>query len=74
MDVLDVLDVFDVVFLEQVEELEDALVRMKMAHTGLEVEGMIYLFDFDQDGLLDYREFLQLVTGKRRLFINLSTP
>ena len=85
-----------------VEELEDALVRMKMPHTGIEVEGMVYLFDLDRyvelfvferrigyvwdlaclfysfhvclifspmcinqnrDGLLDYREFLNLVTG-----------
>jgi Ca2+-binding EF-hand superfamily protein len=45
------------------EELEDALVRMKMPHTGIEVEGMVYLFDLDRDGLLDYREFLNLVTG-----------
>ena len=31
-----------------VEELEDALVRMKMPHTGIEVEGMVYLFDLDR--------------------------
>ena len=45
------------------EELEDALVRMKMPHTGIEVEGMIFMYDRDKDGLLDYREFLELVTG-----------
>ena len=45
------------------EELEDALVRMKMPHTGVEVEGMIFMYDRDKDGLLDYREFLELVTG-----------
>jgi Ca2+-binding EF-hand superfamily protein len=45
------------------EELEDALVRMKMPHTGLEVEGMVFMFDHDKDGLLDYSEFLELVTG-----------
>ena len=36
---------------------------MKMPHTGVEVEGMIFMYDRDKDGLLDYREFLELVTG-----------
>jgi Ca2+-binding EF-hand superfamily protein len=52
------------------EELEDALVRMKMPHTGIEVEGMIFLFDHDRDGLLDYSEFLQLVTGGQSKLAN----
>ena len=30
------------------EELEDALVRMKMPHTGVEVEGMIFMYDRDK--------------------------